>query len=79
MATLKLECKEQFDSRIVEISCKEDRNLHRTENIVKEYVKTYKFLEPLYYVLNKFFLNTKLSKESENKESGVVCGLYRKA
>lgn len=65
MTILKLECKEEFDNRRIEISLREDKNLHRIENIITKYIQTYKFLEPLYFVLKKFLYNTKLCNGSD--------------
>lgn len=69
MSKMRLDCKEEYDCRVIEISCREDRNLHRTEKIITEYMKTYRFLEPLYFVLKKFLHNTKLCRtDAKNGE-----------
>ena len=65
MTVLNLECKEEFDNRKIEISLREDNSLHRTENIITMYMKTYKFLEPVYFVLKKFLFNMKLCNLSD--------------
>jgi hypothetical protein len=62
---LKLDCNKEYDHRKIEISLREDKNLHKTENIINEYFKAYRYLEPLYFVLKKFLYNTNLCKISE--------------
>ncbi len=69
MTVLNLECKEEFDNRKIEISLREDKNLHRTENIIMMYMKTYKFLEPVYFVLKKFLFNMKLCNLSDSTKN----------
>ena len=71
MAVLNLECKEEFDNRKIEISLREDKHLHRTENVITMYMKTYKFLEPVYFVLKKFLYNMKLCNLSDSSKSVV--------
>lgn len=62
---LKLECRKEYDSRRIEISLREDKYLLKTEEIITNYMKTYKFLQPLYFVLKKFLFNTKLCALSD--------------
>lgn len=66
---LSLECKEEFDNRKIEINLREDKTPYRIENVIQSYMKTYKFLEPLYFVLKKFLYNTKLCNLSENAKN----------
>lgn len=66
LTMLSLECKEEFDKRKIEINLREDKTPYRIENIIQAYMKTYKFLEPLYYVLKKFLHNTELCNLSES-------------
>ena len=49
----------------MEICFKEDKKMYRIENIIKTYMESYRFLEPLYFVLKKFFLNTNLCSSYE--------------
>lgn len=69
MTVLSLECKEEFDNRKIEINLREEKQLHRIENVIMLYMKTYKFLEPLYFVLKKFLFNTKLCNLSDNPKN----------
>jgi hypothetical protein len=77
VTALKLECKQEYDSRRIEIFFKEERSYYRQENIIKEYMRTYKYLEPLYFVLKKFLYNVGLCNNSESaSSSGSQEGLF---
>lgn len=72
-----MECKEEYNGRKIDISLREDKHMHKIDDIIKDYMEKYKFLQPLYFVLKKFLYNAKLCSLSEsNNTSDSALGSY---